>query len=104
MLKITVVEDPRGRRVIVEGKLIAPWVAEFTNAYYAAKRDLQDRQLIVDLRGLTAVGHEGEDILLQLMREEIKFLCGVYAREVLRQLARRNSTPLPTDGHTDPGR
>jgi hypothetical protein len=89
MLKITIVEDPHQRQVIVEGKLIAPWVAEFTGAYQAARADLRNRQLVVDLRGLTAIGREAEDVLLQLVREKAKFLCGVYAREVLRQLARK---------------
>jgi anti-anti-sigma regulatory factor len=87
MLKITVVEEQRRRRVIVEGKLIAPWAAELTNAYQTARTDLQDRELIVDLRSLTAISPEGESVLLQLMREKAKFLCGVYMKEVVRQLA-----------------
>jgi hypothetical protein len=86
MLKITVIEDQRRRRVIVEGKLIEPWAAELTSAYERARTDLQDRELIVDLRGLTAISPEGEDVLLHLIREKIKFLCGVYTKEVLRQL------------------
>jgi hypothetical protein len=86
MLKITVVEEQRRRRVIVEGKLIAPWAAELTSAYQTARTDLQDRELILDLRGLTAISPEGEAVLLQLMREKAKFLCGVYMKEVLRQL------------------
>jgi len=87
MLKITVVEEQRRRRVIVEGKLIAPWAGELTNAYQTARTDLQDRELIVDLRSLTAISPEGESVLLQLMREKAKFLCGVYMKEVVRQLA-----------------
>jgi anti-anti-sigma regulatory factor len=89
MLKITVVEEQRRRRVIVEGKLIAPWAAELTRAYQTARTDLQDRELIVDLRSLTAISPEGEAVLLQLMREKPKFLCGVYMKEVVRQLARK---------------
>jgi anti-anti-sigma regulatory factor len=89
MLKITVVEEQRRRRVIVEGKLIAPWAAELTNTYQTARTDLQDRELIVDLRSLTAISPEGESVLLQLMREKAKFLCGVYMKEVVRQLARK---------------
>ena len=89
MLKITVVEEQRRRRVIVEGKLIAPWAAELTSAWQTARTDLQERELIVDLRGLTAISPEGEAVLLQLMREKAKFLCGVYLKEVLKQLARK---------------
>jgi len=90
MLKITVVEGPRQRRMIVEGKLIVPWTAELTSAYQAARTDLQARELIVDLRSLTAMSPEGEAILVQLVRENVKFICGVYMREVLRQLGLRN--------------
>jgi hypothetical protein len=103
MLKITVVEGPRRRRLIVEGKLIAPWAAELTSAYHTARGDLKDRELIVDLRRLTAISPEGEDVLLQLMHENVKFLCGVYIKEVLRQLVRKARCNLsdPADGYTD---
>jgi len=89
MLKITVVEEQGRRRVIVEGKLIAPWAAELTSAFQTARTDLQDRELIVDLRSLTAISPEGEAVLVQLMHEKAKFLCGVYMKEVVRQLARK---------------
>jgi hypothetical protein len=87
MLKITVVEGQR--RLIVEGRLIAPWAAELMSAYETAKTDLEERELVVDLRSLTAISPEGEAVLLQLMHEKAKFLCGVYMREVLKQLARK---------------
>jgi anti-anti-sigma regulatory factor len=89
MLKITVVEHTRQRRLIVEGRLTAPWAAELTGACRTARADLRDRKLIVDLRNLTAISPEGEEVLLQLMREKAKFLSGVYVKEVLKQLARK---------------
>jgi hypothetical protein len=94
MLKITVVEDASHRRLIVEGRLMAPFTAELTTAYQMARTDLQDRELIVDLRSLTAIGPEGEDVLLRLMREKIKFVCGVYMKEVLRQLGLKTRAGL----------
>jgi hypothetical protein len=89
MLKITVVEDQRQRRLMVEGRLIAPWAAELTSAYESAKTDLEERELVVDLRSLTAISPEGEAVLLRLMREKARILCGVYMKEVLKQLARK---------------
>ena len=50
MLKISVVERRNQRRVIVEGKLIPPWVAELKTACERARADLEDRELIIDLR------------------------------------------------------
>jgi hypothetical protein len=74
--------------MIVEGMLVAPWTDELANECERARADLQGRQLVVDLRGLTAISPDGEIILLQLMRNKIKLQCGVYMRELLRQLAR----------------
>lgn len=94
MLKITVVDGRCQRRLIVEGRLIAPWTAELTSAYENAKTDLEERELVVDLRGLTAISPEGEAVLLQLMQEKARFLCGVYTREVLKHLALNASGSL----------
>ena len=91
MLKITVVQGRRQRRLIVEGRLIAPWAAELTRAYETARTDLEDRELVVDLRRLTGISPEGEAVLLQLVREKVKFRCGVYTREVLKQLVSKTS-------------
>jgi len=89
MLKITVVEHTRQRRLIVEGRLTAPWATELTGACRAARADLRNRKLIVDLRNLTAISPEGEDVLRRLMSENAKLVCGVYIKEVLRQLVRK---------------
>ena len=69
MLKISVVESHMQRRVIVEGKLIAPWVAELRSACGRARADLEDRELIIDLKNITAVSQEGENLLLELMKQ-----------------------------------
>ena len=95
MLKITVVDGQRRRRLVVEGRLVAPWTAELASACQAAKSDLQNRKLVVDLRNLTAISPEGEDLLLQLMREKVKLVSGVYLKEVLRQLVRKTRRNPP---------
>jgi anti-anti-sigma regulatory factor len=89
-LKISLVEGPRRRRLIVDGKLIAPWVVEFAAACEKAMADLHDRELIIDLRNITAISPEGESVLLQLMRKKLKFQCGIFMKELLRQLARKS--------------
>jgi len=88
MLKISVVDGQRQRRILVEGTLIAPWTDELATACETAKTNLQSRDLVVDARGLTTIGTDGACLLLQLMRDRIKLQCGVYVRELLRQLAR----------------
>jgi len=74
--------------MIVEGMLVIPCTGELANECEKARADLQGRELVVDLRGLTAISPDGEDVLLQLRRNKIKLQCGVYMMELLRQLAR----------------
>ena len=86
MLKISLVDGQRQRRLIVEGTLVAPWTRELATACEKARTDLEGRELIVDLRGLTGISPEGESVLLQLMKDKTRLQCGVYVRELLRQL------------------
>jgi anti-anti-sigma regulatory factor len=88
MLKISLVDGRRERRLIVEGTLVAPWASELAISCEKARADLQGRELIVDLRGLTAIGPAGETVLLQLIKDKTRLQCGVFARELLRQLVR----------------
>ncbi len=103
MLKISIVEGPRRRRLILEGKLIAPWAAELTTACEAARVDLHGRLLTVDLRSLTAISPEGESVLMQLMDEKIKFQCGVFMKEVIRQFARKRHRTSPPTANKNSG-
>jgi anti-anti-sigma regulatory factor len=90
MLKISLVDGQRQRRLIVEGTLVAPWASELAIACEKARADLQGRELVVDLRSLTGISPDGESVLLQLMKDKIKLQGGVFVRELLRQLLRGN--------------
>lgn len=89
-MKISIVEGRSQRRLILEGRLIAPWTAELRPACESAKADLDGRELVVVLKNLIAINQAGEQVLLQLMEEGIKFQgCDVFSKHVLRELARR---------------
>jgi hypothetical protein len=87
MLKISVVEGPRRCRLVLEGMLIEPWVAEVICEYTKAKGHLDGRELIIDITNLSAVSPAGENVLLLLLDDNAKFQSGVYMKEVLKQLA-----------------
>ncbi|HSQ19296.1 MAG TPA: hypothetical protein VLR92_02870 [Blastocatellia bacterium] len=90
MLKISVIESPNERRLILEGKLIAAWVIELRTAFEKARANLQNREVVIELKNLAAISEEGENVLLELLNERVTFRgSGVFAKEVLRQLARR---------------
>jgi hypothetical protein len=92
MLKISLVDNARQRRVIVEGKLVAPWVAELKNACQEARADLDGRELVVEMKCVTTISQEGENVILELINEGIRFRChGMFTKLVVKELARRAS-------------
>jgi hypothetical protein len=90
MLKISTIETKTQRRVVLEGKLIAPWSAELRSAGKQAAIGLAGRQLVIDVNSLTTIGEDGETALLELMNQGARFCCrGMFTRHILKQLARR---------------
>ena len=90
MFKLSTVETQARRKLIIEGKLMAPWTQEVEKAWHSAQQQLEGRKLIIDLRNVTVISADGENTLLHLMREGARFTCGgVLNRHLLRILARR---------------
>jgi hypothetical protein len=87
MLKISVIKGPRQCRLVVEGILVEPWVAELLSEYTKAKEHLDGRELVVDITNLNAISATGGDALLELIDDHARFHCGVFTKEVLKQLA-----------------
>src|ERR1700693_6295515 len=94
MLKISLVDNARQRRVIVEGKLKAPWTAELRNACQEARADLRGRELVIELKHIQTISQEGENVILELINGGIRVRChGVFTKHVVKELtrhARRN--------------
>ena len=90
MFRVSVIESRNQRRLVLEGKLIAPWADELRTACDVARSDLDGRELVVEVKNLTAINQAGENVLLELMQQGVKFRsCGVFTRHVLKVLARR---------------
>jgi hypothetical protein len=91
MFKISIVEGRAQRRLVLEGTLVAPWTAEVESAWKSAGEQLQGRKLVIDLRNVTLISADGENTLLELMKDGAKFSCAdVLTKHVLQRLARRN--------------
>jgi len=91
MLKISVVDSRIERRLVLEGKLIAPWVAELRTTRGAVNEGIKGRALVVDLGNVSVISQEGENALLELMNEGAKFRCsGVLTKHVIQELRRRS--------------
>jgi len=90
MLKISIVEGRKQRRLVVEGRLAAPWSDELKAACKRAGTGLDGRELVIDLQNLTTISQQGEKLLLELMQEGLKCRgCGLFTNEILKQLGRR---------------
>src|SRR5579872_4514180 len=78
MLKITVEEkrDRAGRsvRLILEGKLSGPWVAELETTWNRVSEEPETVE--VDLRALDFVSQAGEDLLRKMDRKGAKLVPG----------------------------
>jgi hypothetical protein len=90
MFRISIIDTPAQRKLVVEGKLSDPWLNELRTTWRNASHELQGRKLVIDLNSLTSITREGEDALFDLMKEGAKFSCaGILTRHVLKRLARR---------------
>ncbi len=103
MFKISTIDTRHKRTLVVEGKLMAPWVNELRTSWKDAFRNLNGRKLVIDVGSLTVISREGEDALLGLMKDGAKFACcGVLTRYVLKRLSRNCHGKTRDDTAPDP--
>ena len=97
MLKISVIDSRTQRRVVLEGTLVEPWMAELRNSWQAAKADLQGRKLVLDLKNVTRISEEAEGALSELVKEGASICTsGVLTKYLLQQLARKSKQNVRT--------
>ena len=96
MFKISIVDTRAQRKLVVEGTLIGPWVAELGTTWRNASRELGERKLVFDLTNVTVISCEGEEAIFDLMKKGAKFACAsVHTKHVLKQLARKKPEESP---------
>jgi hypothetical protein len=90
MFKISIVDTPSQRKLVVEGKLSDPWIDELRTTWRDARSGLDGRKLVIDVSALTVISHEGECAIFDLMEQGAKFSCaGILTRHVVKRLARQ---------------
>jgi hypothetical protein len=90
MFKISIVDTPSQRRLVVEGKLSDPWIEELRATWRDARAGVDGRKLVIDVSALTVISREGECAIFDLMEQGAKFSCvGVLTRHVVNRLARQ---------------
>ena len=105
MLRISTLDTAGERRLVVEGTLVNPWVAELRRTIGAAGGSLEGRSLVIDLTNATTIDREGEAAIFELMQNGAKFCCsGVHTKHVLKKLADQCHTGLSDVLHRQRGR
>jgi len=83
MLRITITDGPTEQRWILQGRLVAPWVAEFEKSWSSRNRG-DVRKHVVDLSEVTLIDRQGEKLLKAMRRAGAELIaCGVYLRHVV---------------------
>lgn len=90
MLKISTIDTRSERRLVIEGRLIDPYVAELKQSWGTANQNLDGRKLVIDLSNATVISREAEDALEELMCEGARFsCCGVLNKYLVKRMAHR---------------
>jgi len=90
VLRITTIETERQRRLILEGKLVEPWVTELKKAWQAGNQSLNGHELVIDLCNVTVISPQAEIVLLEMRREGAQFVCGgILNKHLVRQIERK---------------
>jgi hypothetical protein len=87
VLRISITEDPGTLSLIVEGRLVGPWVDELRRI--SALHITRNGPLTIDLEGLTAMDARGQALLNELRQEGAILRCfDVMNQYLVEQMAR----------------
>ncbi len=87
MLRVTVVDDGAEQRLLVEGKLVAPWVKELESVWKKVQEARRDRRIVVDLSEMTSIDSSGQAALMAMIGEGARLTAkGVYNEYLVKEL------------------
>jgi len=88
MLRITIAEGPTEQRWILQGRLVAPWVAELETTWEKARGSHEARKRVVDLSEVTRIDERGEQVLQEMKSEGVELIaCGVYMKFLVEEMS-----------------
>jgi len=91
MFKISIIEAPTEQKMVVEGTLTKPWVAELRKTWRESSELPEGHKRVIDLANVTLIDDEGEEAILDLMREGAAFCCsGVLTKHVVKRIAQKH--------------
>ena len=99
MLRITKIDTPTEQKLIFEGRLTEPWIADLSFHWEDMCHAHPKRKFVVDLRGVTRIDSRGESALALMKAEGAEFLAsGVRIKHLLEHLESRRAGKSLTTG------
>ena len=90
MLKVTVLDSPTQRRLVVEGDLAGPSVSELESIWRHVQTAGTKRSIVVDPTGATLIDTQGKAALMAMAGEGAKLVAdGVYTAYLVKSLMQR---------------
>lgn len=87
MLRITILEQAWVTSLVVEGKLVGPWVKELEKCWESALATDPSRGMLVNLANVTFIDSEGQALLTRMRRQGVKLLStGVLNNAIIAEI------------------
>jgi hypothetical protein len=92
MLKITVVETPTERRLVLYGKLAGSWIAELREVWENLLQQLGHRRLVVDLNDVRLIDDSADPLLSTMLQQGAELVASGVANRWLIQALKSGKT------------
>jgi anti-anti-sigma regulatory factor len=87
MLKITRIDAKTEQKLILEGRLTEPWIADLRSQWEESRHAHPERKFVVDLRGVLRIDRAGEGALALMKTEGAEFLAsGIRMKHLIEDL------------------
>jgi len=87
MLRITRTDTNTEQKLILEGRLTEPWIADLASHWKETRCALPEGKFVVDLRGVVRIDRAGESVLALMKADGAEFLAsGIRMRHLIRDL------------------
>ena len=87
MLKITKIDTETEQRLILEGRLANPCIADLSSHWKETRHAHPERNFVVDLKGVVRIDDAGECALASMKAEGARFLAsGIRMKHLIHDL------------------
>lgn len=99
MLRISVKEGEQVTTIVVEGKLVPPWLSELSRTWESSVAGGNGSPIMVDLSGVTFVDREGRELLGRMHRAGARLrTSGCLMKAIVEEIESQSSAQVRSEG------